>query len=40
MCLHAKHGFSNQFGWYLSFNCVITETCVFFHNDPIVLGGW
>jgi hypothetical protein len=34
--LHAKHVFSNQFGWYLSFNCVITEKCVFFYNDPIL----
>ena len=34
MCLHAKHVFSNQFGCYLSFNCVITEKCVFFDNDP------
>jgi hypothetical protein len=36
MCLHAKHVFSgfNQFGWYLSFNCVITEKCVYFDNDP------
>jgi hypothetical protein len=30
MCLHAKHVFSNQFGWYLSFNYVIIEKCVFF----------
>ena len=34
MCLHAKHVFSNQFGWYLSFNCAITEKCVYFDNDP------
>ena len=34
MCLHAKHVFSNQFGLYLSCNCVITEKCVFFYNDP------
>ena len=34
MCLHAKHVFSNQFGWYLSFNCIITEKCMFFYNDP------
>jgi hypothetical protein len=34
--LHAKHVFSNQFGWYLSFNCVITEKCVFFDNDPYI----
>ena len=36
MCLHAKHVFSNQFGWYLSFNCVITEKCVFFDNNPLL----
>ena len=24
----------NQFDWYLSFNRVITEKCVFFYNDP------
>jgi hypothetical protein len=34
MCLHAKHVFSNHFGWYLSFNCIITEKCMFFYNDP------
>jgi hypothetical protein len=43
MCLHAKHVFSNQFGWYLSFNYVITEKCVFFimthlHNQTIIDG--
>jgi hypothetical protein len=35
MCLHAKHVFSNQFGWYLSFNCIITEKCVYFDNDHL-----
>ena len=34
MCRHAKPVFSNQFGWYLSFNCVITEKCVYFDNNP------
>jgi hypothetical protein len=34
MCFHANHVFSNQFGWYLSFNCIITEKCVYFDNDP------
>jgi hypothetical protein len=38
MCLHAKHVFSNQFGWYLSFNCVITEKYVYFDNDPSSLS--
>ena len=32
MCLHAKHVFSNQFGWYLSFICVIAEKCVYVDN--------
>ena len=29
-----KTCFSNQFGWYLSYNCVITEKYVYFDNDP------
>jgi hypothetical protein len=37
MCFHAKHVFSNQFGWYLSFICVITEKCVYFDNDPLTV---
>jgi hypothetical protein len=38
MCLHAKHVFSNQFGWYVSFNCIITEKCVYFDHDPVTLA--
>ena len=38
MCLHAKHVFSNQIGWYLSSNCIITEKCVYFDNDPFVFS--
>ena len=38
MCLHAKHVFSNHFGWYLAFNCVITEKCMYFDNDPYMYG--
>jgi hypothetical protein len=34
MCLLSKHVFSNQFGWYLSFNCIITEKYLYFDNDP------
>jgi hypothetical protein len=30
------HVFSNQVGWYLSFNCIITEKCVYFDNDPSI----